>query len=114
MVSRSLSLIHNAGLTHVNAVPALERIHDRALLGTRPANLSYKRTPLPIGFTVSDQQDSQDVAQLRQVNAELTQSLKRCRVLLDDCRAKLAANSNDPMAFDNDDDEEGADESDRA
>jgi hypothetical protein len=79
----------------------------------RPYNLSYKQTPLSIGFTVSDQLDSQDVSHLREVNAELTRSLKRCRVLLDDCRAKLAANSNDPTAFDNDD-EEDADESGRA
>ena len=40
-------------------------------------------------------------------------SLKRCRVLLDDCRAKRAANSNEPTAFDNDDSEE-EEEGDRA
>jgi hypothetical protein len=62
---------------------------------------------------VSDQQDSEETAQLRRVNADLTRSLKRCRVLLDDCRAKLAANSNEPTAFDNDDSEEG-EEGDRA
>ena len=62
---------------------------------------------------MSDQQDSEETAQLRRVNADLTRSLKRCRVLLDDCRAKLAANSNEPMAFDNDDSEEG-EEGDRA
>jgi hypothetical protein len=62
---------------------------------------------------VSDQQDSEETAQLRRINADLMRSLKRCRVLLDDCRAKLAANSNEPMAFDNDDSEEG-EEGDRA
>jgi hypothetical protein len=52
---------------------------------------------------MSDQQDSQEVAHLTRVNAELTASLKRCRVLLDDCRSRLAANSNEPDASDNDD-----------
>jgi hypothetical protein len=61
---------------------------------------------------VSDQQDNPEAARLKKVNAELTRSLKRCRELVDDCRHKLAANSNEPMLFDNDDDEE--DESDRA
>jgi hypothetical protein len=62
---------------------------------------------------VSDQQDSEEITQLRRVNADLIRGLKRCRVLLEDCRAKLAANSNDPMAFDNDDREE-EEEGDRA
>lgn len=62
---------------------------------------------------MSDQQDSEESAQLRRVNADLTRSLKRCRVLLDDCRAKLAANSNDPTGFDNDD-AEVEEEGDRA
>jgi hypothetical protein len=62
---------------------------------------------------VSDQQDSEETAQLRRINADLMRSLKRCRVLLDDCRAKLAANSNEPTAFDIDDSEEG-EEGDRA
>jgi hypothetical protein len=48
-------------------------------------------------FTMSDQQDNQEVAHLKRVNADLTASLKRCRVLLDDCRSKLAANSNEPQ-----------------
>ena len=62
---------------------------------------------------MSDQQDSEDIAQLRRVNADLTRGLKRCRVLLDDCRARLAANSNDPTGFDNDD-AEVEEEGDRA
>jgi hypothetical protein len=69
-----------------------------------------------VELTVSDQHDKEEVSQLLQVNADLTRSLKRCRVLLDDCRNKLAANSNDPTAFDNDDEEEEQEqgESDRA
>jgi hypothetical protein len=46
------------------------------------------------------------------VNADLTRSLDRCRALVEDCRHKLAANSNEPMLFDNDDEEN--DESDLA
>jgi hypothetical protein len=64
-------------------------------------------------FTMSDQQDNQELAQLTQVNADLTASLKRCRVLLDDCRAKLAANSNEPETGANDDEDEDEQESDR-
>jgi hypothetical protein len=45
---------------------------------------------------MSDQHDDEEVGRLKQVNADLTASLKRCRVLLDDCRSKLAANSNEP------------------
>ena len=60
---------------------------------------------------MSDQQDNQELAQLKQVNAVLTASLKRCRVLLDDCRAKLAANSNEPQTGANDDEEENEEES---
>jgi hypothetical protein len=55
---------------------------------------------------LSDQQDSQEPVHLNQLNAELTRSLKRCHALVDDCRAKLAANSNEPFLFDNDDEEE--------
>jgi len=51
---------------------------------------------------MSDQQDNQEVAHLSRVNAELSASLKRCRVLLDDCRSRLAANSNDPEVPDSD------------
>jgi hypothetical protein len=54
-------------------------------------------------FIMSDQQDNQETARLAQVNAELTRSLKRCRVLLEDCRAKLAANSNEPESANEDD-----------
>lgn len=44
---------------------------------------------------MSDQYDKQEIANLRQINAELTRSLDRCRFLLADCRSKLAANSNE-------------------
>ncbi len=51
---------------------------------------------------MSDQQDSEEINHLSEVNAELTRSLKRCRLLLEDCRAKLAANSNDPESANED------------
>ena len=41
------------------------------------------------------QQDNQPSEELGELNAELTQSIERCRALLSDCREKLAANSND-------------------
>jgi hypothetical protein len=61
---------------------------------------------------VSDQQDNEEIVHLKQVNVELTRSLRRCRELVVDCRTKLAANSNEPFMFDNDDEKD--DESDRA
>jgi hypothetical protein len=45
---------------------------------------------------VSKKTDKQEIAQLEQVNAQLTNSLERCRELLADCRSKLAANTNAP------------------
>jgi hypothetical protein len=62
--------------------------------------MSYKRTPLNIGLFVSDQQDTEETARVAKASAELAHSLKRCRVLLDDCRSKLAANSNEPADSD--------------
>jgi hypothetical protein len=61
---------------------------------------------------VSDQQDVEQIAHLKKVNADLSRSLERCHELVSDCRAKLAANSNEPFMFSNDDEE--ADESDLA
>jgi hypothetical protein len=61
---------------------------------------------------MSDQQDIQEIARLKKVNADLSRSLERCHELVDDCRAKLAANSNEPFLFANDD--EAEDESDLA
>lgn len=60
-------------------------------------------------FTLSDQRDNQDIAHLKKVNADLSRSLERCRELVERCRAKLAANSNEPFMFGNDDDEEESD-----
>ena len=59
---------------------------------------------------MSDKQDNQEIAHLAQVNAELSRSLKRCRVLLEDCRAKLAANSNEPESANEDEDEDPREE----
>lgn len=59
---------------------------------------------------MADQQhnrdDKQDVAELEQLNAELTQSLARCRKLLFDCRSQLAANTNMPELLDDDEDQQ--------
>ena len=72
--------------------------------------MSYKAVPAAAELTVSDQQDNQEISRLNNVNADLTRSLDRCRELVDDCRWKLAVNSNEPMLFANDDEEEeGAD-----
>jgi len=46
-------------------------------------------------FPVSNQDDKQEIAELRELNEELTDSLRRCRVILKDCRDRLAANSNE-------------------
>jgi hypothetical protein len=43
---------------------------------------------------VSQQEDKYRVAELEQVNADLLNSLDRCRAILKDCRSKLAANNN--------------------
>ena len=44
-----------------------------------------------------DQRDKKDVSYLERVNAELTESLRRCHAIVDDYRAQLiAANSNEP------------------
>ena len=47
-------------------------------------------------FSVRNQDDIQEIAYLERLNEELTRSLARCRALVKDCRAKLAANSNEP------------------
>ena len=59
---------------------------------------------------MSDQQDNEEINHLAEVNAELTRSLKRCRVLLEDCRAKLAANSNDPESANEDQESDDGEE----
>lgn len=50
----------------------------------------------PIGFDVSEHEDKKEAAHLEQLNAELTDSLARCRELLSDCRSKLAVSSDEP------------------
>lgn len=55
---------------------------------------------------VCDQQDNSEIARLTKVNKDLTRGLDRCRELVEDCRSKLAANSNEPTPFDNDEDQE--------
>ena len=47
---------------------------------------------------MSSQQDREQITHLEEVNAELKESLKRCRQLLWDCREKLAANANEPSS----------------
>jgi hypothetical protein len=57
---------------------------------------------------VDDRDDKQEIAHLHEMNQQLSASLNRCRSLLDDCRSKLAANSNLAEQADAaDDDEEG-------
>ena len=59
---------------------------------------------------MSDQPDIPDFAYLDRVNEDLAQSLRRCHALVDDCRDKLAANSNVPdvaQEFGEGDDEDG-------
>jgi hypothetical protein len=51
----------------------------------------------------------QDTAHLTQVNSELRASLKRCRILLDQCRSQLAANSNEPEDNEGDEEERAVD-----
>jgi hypothetical protein len=46
-------------------------------------------------FLVSNQDDRQEIEDLRELNQELTDSLRRCRSILKDCRDHLAANSNE-------------------
>lgn len=50
-------------------------------------------------FAVSVRDDVRKVARLERMNAELKASLKRCRVMLAECQARLAANSNDKPLF---------------
>jgi len=48
---------------------------------------------------VSEQSNSHDFEQLERINAQLAASLKSCRAILQDCQQKLAANSNEPEGF---------------
>jgi len=51
---------------------------------------------------VTDDEDKQKIAHLEQVNEQLEGSLGRCREMLNDYRAKLAANANDVPSPDED------------
>jgi hypothetical protein len=42
--------------------------------------------------------DSKEIAQLQELNEELSESLERCHALLEECRAKLGSGSNDNQA----------------
>lgn len=44
---------------------------------------------------MSDHDDNQEVARLERLNEELSDSLRRCRMLLRDYGARIAANSNE-------------------
>lgn len=57
---------------------------------------------------MSNQQDKQEIAEMEQLNRELTRSLQRCRKLLFDCRSQLAANTNMPELLDDDSEEKHA------
>jgi hypothetical protein len=47
---------------------------------------------------MSDQHDRQEFAYVQRVNVELTRGLRRCHLLIEDCRAHLTpANSNEPF-----------------
>ena len=51
---------------------------------------------------MSDKDESEEVARLERLNQELSSSLKRCRTMLHDYEAMLAANSNEPAAREED------------
>jgi hypothetical protein len=48
-----------------------------------------------LDFLVSTE-DENEVARLKELNGELEDSIKRCRAILNDCRERLAANTNAP------------------
>ena len=47
---------------------------------------------------MSNKDDSKEIAQLQELNEELSESLERCHALLEECRAKLGSGSNDNQA----------------
>lgn len=60
---------------------------------------------------MSDQRDKQEFNYVERFNANLKRSLRRCHVLIEDCRQKIiAANSNDPPFMLAADKEESEDE----
>lgn len=44
---------------------------------------------------MSNQDDKKEIEELRALNEQLTASIARCRMILHDCRERLAANSNE-------------------
>jgi hypothetical protein len=44
---------------------------------------------------VIDQEDKQEIEDVRSLNEQLIASIARCRTILHDCRKRLAANSNE-------------------
>ena len=46
---------------------------------------------------MSDKDDHEDVARLERLNEDLRSSFKRCRTLVHDYEARLAANSNEAL-----------------
>lgn len=51
---------------------------------------------------MSDKDENEEVARLERLNEELSKSLQRCRSLLHDFEARLAANSNEAPAREED------------
>jgi hypothetical protein len=49
------------------------------------------------------QDDKQELVRLERLNEELSDSLEKCRSLLDEARSKLAANGNEPETAEEDD-----------
>jgi hypothetical protein len=48
-------------------------------------------------------EDESEIARLKELNSELEISIKRCRAILNDCRRRLAANTNAPESSEEDD-----------
>lgn len=61
-------------------------------------------TRLTKAIVVSNQDDKQQIEELRALNEQLTASIARCRMILHDCRERLAANSNEIEEADEEDD----------
>jgi hypothetical protein len=46
-----------------------------------------------------DTEDRAEIANLERVNSELTASFGLCRAILEDCKSKLTANTNEPYVL---------------
>ena len=51
---------------------------------------------------VSDKNERGELARLERLNEDLSESLRRCRKLLHDIESRIAANSNEEAAIDDD------------